>query len=249
MNVSKKFSFSFIFLAILFWVGFGLLRMQANEDGDNFFNRNLRASFIKSDTLRRIFHLNFDGDARAFYFSKNKITVEVVWMEGVFLDREAISRAVENISKVTGNEVTVEYNNYPISSLEAGSSLSDLEKKYRDISFSPSKPSLLLMALPYDVDNKSRIGTTLGSTTVVLYVSAIDDLVSKNKEQVSKLQEGTVLHEFGHQLGLDHNNKEGCLMNPQAEINGSYGASNWITNFCEYELETLSKLRESYRKD
>jgi len=45
------------------------------------------------------------------------------------------------------------------------------------------------------------------------------------------------LHEFGHQLGLGHNDRENCLMTAKAESNGE---AQWnprlvLTDFFDYE--------------
>jgi predicted Zn-dependent protease len=51
-----------------------------------------------------------------------------------------------------------------------------------------------------------------------------------------------LLHEFGHQLGLDHNSTQGCLMNAQTEFSDRGKLLEEIDDFCDHEKNQIKNM-------
>jgi hypothetical protein len=55
-----------------------------------------------------------------------------------------------------------------------------------------------------------------------------------------------MLHEFGHQLGLEHNDQADCIMNERIEKPSGagefFGQFNQ-TGFCDLELEQIGQIK------
>ena len=60
------------------------------------------------------------------------------------------------------------------------------------------------------------------------------------------IEQSTIMHEWGHLLGLDHINQEDCIMNERVEVyeNRRFQGSNIPTTYCAEELYQLHQLLE-----
>lgn len=242
MNVSKKTIFISITLVCLIWASILFFRYQANQDNENFFNQYLRHHFIKWNLAKSLFHLNYDGDNRAIYFSQQYpvITLEIDALNGVIFDRKVIEDVAQELGKILEKKVQVNYSNLDITNSFTSQDLQVIADKYKN--FSPDSPSLYVLILDMDNQNKDRLGTTFSRDSVALYIQSIESM-SQNLTDGGLNFKGTLLHEIGHQLGLPHNDKYGCLMNAEAEEGPSYIYSA----FCEYELELISAEKQRYK--
>lgn len=249
MNVSKKTIVISVCLAILFWVGIFVLRKQSQIDEQNFFNRNLRAEFSKYDVLRRVFHLDFDGDRRALYLSRNKkIKLEIDSQEGVSYNKNSINSVVTRIKTNLNKDIEVVYSEEDISSTNLASGLYHFEKNFRDVDDSGEFVYLHVLILKKDSEKEHLLGTTVGAGAVVVYTEALKDFTSGYPKTYDSYFEGTLLHEIGHQLGLRHNTESQCLMNEYAEVDSmpQYFQENVLVEFCGYENNLIEQEKKRF---
>lgn len=240
-----------LFITIITAFSFVYLKISANGREENYFNAKWREKFSKIYFFRQTIGLHYDGDARSDYLGgKNEeIIIEIDSMkEGFKIEAGQLDEFAEKIKKVTGKKVSYFYsdNDLPFNSASNYEDLARLEKEYREKK-KRKKSNLYLLVASSLKDNPMRLGSTLKEDGVVLFSSALADLMNgnqaRNRTQVfNGIIIGTLLHEFGHQLGLPHNNKPDCLMNEQAEYSDYMKTKNVITDFCEYEKESIKLL-------
>jgi hypothetical protein len=80
----------------------------------------------------------------------------------------------------------------------------------------------------------------------VLFSSVLSQFTAHDAQALPNYMESTALHEFGHQLGLLHNDHSDCLM--QAYIDqppsGYINPTSIITDFCDYEKQIIARAKD-----
>lgn len=248
MNVSKKTTFLTLSLVLVFWTSIYILKKQANTDGENFFNTYFRHYFIKSDLLSRVFHLDFDGDYRAVLFSgTGEVVVEVDNFSGFQLTSQDFELAGENFSKVIARPVSFIFSD-KLTEAPLNQTPEKLKKTFRNLNLQSSANTLYLLVLK-SAEQSDLLGSTLGRDGLILYADSIFEFSNKNQRLFNAYLNGTLLHELGHQLGLDHNQDTGCLMNEYAEENhlAKTRADSVLIDFCESEKAWLEKEKNKFQ--
>lgn len=245
--MQRKAAFILLILFIISIFSFVILRSWSLGSEDNFFNSRLRPRLSRSPFLRKILSLRYDGDARRDYLDSGyeRIELEIDAMEGEELPAEGVETVVRVIERVTGKPVEVRYSD---NSIPYRIGLTDDElKAIVDGNRRQSKNhAYLYLLLASSRDRQAEnIGTTYGEDGIVIYMDALKSFVSRNPELLPEYFASTVLHEFGHQIGLGHNREAGCLMNPEVE-GGLSGEtrSEVVVDFCESELRQIDDSRE-----
>src|SRR5205823_6226603 len=88
-----------------------------------------------------------------------------------------------------------------------------------------------------------EVGKTYKEFGMVLSDKRLRETTQNFTESFSQYAESTMLHELGHQLGLDHNDQQGCIMNPEVEAPkyaGEFTGYFTQVKFCDFELNQLS---------
>lgn len=227
---------SFLFIA---------LKIASVGEEDNYFNQNWRRSFAKHTALRQILSLDSYGDAKADYLEEKftKILIEVDSLNGLRMSRQALDLLASRIQAVTAKETDYVLSNDDIPYQESVSQgeLEDLAKNHRDFNSASDTASIYLLYVSADAESETQIGRTFREYGVVIYADTLRKFVSGSPKTLPNYEESTALHEFGHLLGLEHNEEPNCLMNEDAEI-ARFPQKNpdlVLTDFCPFELSLI----------
>jgi len=204
---------------------------------------SIRNHLAPSPVMRNMFGLHYDGDAKSDYLGEkySNILVEVDFFGEGQNYRNQMEALAEKIEAATGKHTQVLMSSR-ISALE--DTLSDQEllqqkKLYQNQSSGGEKAIFYVLIVSLYQEEPELIGRTLEEDGVAVFLDAIDALGSGRDEIIIS----TLLHEFGHQLGLPHNSESRCLMNEQLEVGG---ASRYQPDdFCAFEQKQISLIKQS----
>ncbi|MDP4001209.1 MAG: hypothetical protein Q8P83_03135 [bacterium] len=231
-----------LIIIIILSLGFVTLKSLAQGSEDNFFNQEFRSQASKSALVRKILGLHYDGDASHDYLgdTKTKIIIEIDLMEGIDVPVVALDQLKQKIQEVTKKETIylISDRNIPYKAALTDDDVNLLEESYRD--FNASDDTAFLYALIVTrFNDETTIGSTHKEFGLVLYQDALGDVISPSDGAFGLYQSSTLLHEFGHQLGLNHNQISGCLMNEAVEIGYRVLDSQVVNDFCEIEKKLI----------
>lgn len=227
-------SFSFVFS-----------KLQARGDENNFFNRELRAKFAEYPLMRKILGLHNDGDGSADYLGKSfqKILVEADLTDTTTIRLSALELFKDRVQAITGKETS-----YLISDRKmiyerelTREKIARIVKKYRNYGQASDTAAIYFMVLPKYHEEPQLLGLTFEEYGVILFAEALADFTRSNPDTSANYEVSTALHEFGHQLGLPHNDEPRCLMNESIETGhvAFEDPEDVLTDFCDYEKDQL----------
>ncbi len=234
-----------LLLIIVAAFGFVVLKSQANGSEDNYFNQELRARFAAYPLLRSILNLRYDGDARADYLgdSFEKIVIEVDSMENIDVHYESLDLLQDRVKEITGKQTVyvISDSNIPYTQTVDDAALADLTLKYRNRKSGGDAAALYVLYVSREDSKPDLLGSTHEEYGIVLFYDTVADFTKGNTSVLRSYEGSTLLHEFGHQIGLPHNSDEGCLMNETADQGQVLyeDAGEVVTDFCEYELNQI----------
>jgi len=246
-----------LFILIIIIFTFFIIRYSANlPQENNWFNRKFRAGFVYYPILRSVFNLHWDGDARSDYLSNKKfkkLLIEIDRYTNCQFSQKNIENIKSEIAPVVQKPLGVEIREDDIFDLSQSSlSREDLQqiiKKYKDNKAKNSQAVFYIICLNGFKDAPTNIGLSSGEDGAVIFWDEMKEISSENPASFDLFFESTVLHEFGHQVGLEHSNEPECLMNERVESPGNAaGALSEIpTKFCPQELQQIENLRNQYK--
>jgi|GEM_PF-781627 hypothetical protein len=254
MNISnglKKFlTVLGLLLIIILSFSYVALKLLANGSEGNFFNKNYRAKFAANPFLRQLIGLHFDGDAKSDYLGSRykKILIEIDQMEGLDLPKPAMDLLAKNITAATGKEVVLDYSDViPFQPNVSTADIDKLVKQYRNASFASDSAKLYLLYLPQFDDNVDHLGSTYQEYGMLLFDTALRNFTKDSPDTFNNYVESTALHEFGHQIGLQHNQQPDCIMYEYADENHVIreNPSDVVTDFCDYEKSLIEGLKSN----
>ncbi|MFH1597983.1 MAG: matrixin family metalloprotease [Patescibacteria group bacterium] len=262
MSVSRIIFVTSLLIIIIFCASFILFRYYGNQDNANWFNDNLRGELAKSPTLRSLYALNWDGDAKSDYLSNRKFKKLVIEIESIqqcalyFADNQALADQINDlIQKPEGVEIILNdsIDEDEIIFLESNPldrAVSRLKARLQNHKTGGDTAFLHVLCLDYNRDASTTIGATYENTTVLLFYNRIKEVTEKNSAALPIYLKTTLLHEFGHQLGLPHLEDTGCMMAATVESPGNaIGALDQIPqSFCPASLNMIQTLRLQYQE-
>jgi hypothetical protein len=242
------------FLLIILIIALGTfiyLKVQVNGDENSKFNQTTRFSLGKNGVIRAILGLHLDGDARAEYLeNKNPLVIE--WFKPVSqdVDEQPIIDFANLIAKYTGRQTKVVF----------GSRLSDGTIKIPDLASYNLKAEVdgvrsgstfaIFFTDDYSPRPDEEISSTFKESAMLISISGHRDFLKGYSQSENQYYLSTMLHEFGHQIGLVHNDDSSCIMNTHAGIEGQpleyYGRTE-PQDFCPMEKEQIEQLKLMYR--
>ncbi len=252
----KKLAAFFLVLFILAIFSFGVVRYFANSSQqDNWFNANYRETFARSPFLRGIFHLRYDGDAKSDYFDVKKfphLRIIVDRYEGCAVPLDVMTIVGSEIQRITGRSEAVQFvQNNTFTAMQGSYSKIDIRKLAQQMekvhSHGDTAIAYLLCLNTYS-DQPTNIGSTVNDDGMVVFFQTIKGISVEAPNNETPYLISTILHEFGHQLGLDHVQNDECIMATSAEVPGSSPADSVIipSRYCPAELDTAAEIAKRF---
>lgn len=233
-------------MLILISCTFVYLKVQILGDANSSFNMTTRYTLGKYSILRDVLGLHSYGDARNWYLSGNDgIVLEVVTAKGTQIDDQTINNFAADITMYTGKQVSIFNTEQIPGDALSNSGLEDVTKSYRHHVITGQANLFVIYAKDFSRKGQ-EIAKTVDEYGIVLSDKRLKQVTADFPAALPEYIESTLLHEFGHQLGLEHNDKSGCIMNAKAENPEAQGVFNGAyteTKFCDFELDQLNTIK------
>lgn len=239
MTLKRPIATLIVLLITLAILGYLLAQIAARGSQSNFFNRSIRPIIVASPFWRTVFNFHDYGDGRRDYLKPGaKVRFNVYAMEGLEVDNDVFEELAAEASKVTNRNASyrIVTTHIPyqasVSKIEQG----EIVKKYDQAIGYYSDVYVFLLSL--DDDNSELIGSTANQNSTVIFYNSIKLFTGDNKKTTPNYILSTILHEFGHLLGLEHTQQESCLMLEHAETDHvpKVDPNAVIIHFCQAEL-------------
>lgn len=243
--MKKFFVIVVLLLIIVFSFGFAWLKSQAQGAENNYFNSRLREKFARIPLWRTVLGLHYDGDAKADYLGHRyrKILIEVDVMDKTEVNLAALDLLVEKIAASTGKPTTylVSDQSIPYKETLNSQQIGDLVTRYRNHQSQGDTAAVYLLYGSRDEHSPSLLGSTYREDGIILFEDSLQQFTAENPKILADYEESTALHEFGHQLGLPHNNVPFCLMNERADeiLAITERPGDAIVDFCKFEKDLI----------
>lgn len=230
---------TFIFLA------FGFIALMLGlrfAPPNNALDRLLRPTLIRSSLTSRLFQLDQVGDAR-YQLSTTQTPLAInVWHEAKTIPNPELSRWLEDTIKQTVDRSTI-ITFHPLKQpIPASVSDAELNEILKTLPLKKSS-TINIIYLPQSQSAPTNAGQAINATTMLMFTQTISSL-SERAHIRDLIEQSTLMHEWGHLLGLDHINQEACIMNERVEVYGNrrFQGTNLPTAYCPEELYQLKVL-------
>ena len=202
----------------------------------------LRDEFSKNELLQVAFQLDRLSDAKRDLLRKD-LDIIVIPTADFSLENGVSSNVAKKISEVTEKKVSIVTDKILERKRIGDLSQENFEKISEEAAKKAgSKNYLAIILLDKSGDAPTNVGMAEGERTIVLFEGRIAEL-SETQTVLDDLKVSTVLHEYGHLIGLEHNNNEGCLMNEKVESPGNNWSASLPQTFCSFEKSEIEKLK------
>ena len=224
-------------------------KSQSLGPDTNYFNTHFRPALDRNPLMRKILSLHNDGDALSDYLGSryDKISIEVDITEGTEADRSVLDRFAQAVQAITGKQTSylISDANLPFYN-QNDDQIDSIARLYQNV-FPSNTATLYVLLMDTKRGQPLLLGQTYHEDGIVIFQQAVKNFAGGNSLIYENYDYSTLLHEFGHQIGLDHNNQEGCLMNPKADSSDrpSDYAFQIVTDFCPLEYGQINQLKAS----
>ena len=132
---------------------------------------------------------------------------------------------------------TVQNIGYPKMKLLTNEDLNEIRKT----AVLQSNSELYLIYTSSYAEKESSVGVVIHRDTIFIFRDAIETLSERGYIK-DVLEKTTIMHEWGHLLGMDHVDDTDCIMNELVEVYDNFPIGVDIpTEYCQKELREISK--------
>lgn len=218
-------------------------------DNQTFVGKQLKLFLLRYPTVVNTIHLNEPGDWRYVYLNPKQPTISVIidYAHNVEINSSATQWIQQMISDTTGKSVIVTTSlTSQIASRESYSDQDLNQIRKQLISENSSSPVVHVVYLTTYASNPEYAGITLHKDTLFIFQSTLETLTNLDDVQ-ERLEQSTLMHEWGHLLGLSHIEKQNCIMSEDVEVyaNRRYQGGNIPLVHCWETLQELNKMKNS----
>ena len=233
-------------LLILILGIFIYLKVETLGSDTSAFNQTSRLKLGEYQIARSLLSLHKDGDARAEYLlGTSPIDIEVAQPDSDQLPDYVVQQFASQVTAVTGRPTkTYSVDGVPSGTLTNADIAHIVQVDKRQ--FNTGDPIIFIIYADDFASSAQEVGKTVEEFGMVLSHYQLTQLTLAYPAALSQYQESTMLHEFGHQLGLDHNNQSDCIMNPgieNATAPAAFSSTFTPTAFCQTELDQLTQIK------
>ena len=209
-------------------------------NNNSFIGRNIKKQVINDPGLVRILNLNEPGDGRYIYLDSAvpSVSVSIYSIDAKPYD-ERVKLWMGDIMHSTVNKEIGEIFegdiNYGKTELLTNENLEEIYKLVK----STSKSDVYIIFTGSYAEKPSSVGLVIQRDAIFIFNDAIE-LLSERGYVKDLLEKTTIMHEWGHLLGLEHINYSNCIMNEMAEVydNPPVG-KNLPIKYCWEELNII----------
>jgi predicted Zn-dependent protease len=247
VGIIRKLALVLVLILILVTLFSCLFIFFAKFNENSFFGKIARKELIKHPSLSHTINLNQPGDEKYAYLDHNNdiIRVQLVFIGNAEPDINLENWVDKMISETTGKKAEIHKVDSLLFDEQVTYSNKDLLKIRDGIKNNSDMPELNIVYLSSYSDIPTYGGLVQNKNTIYIFKGTLNNL-TPDKKQVSTLEKSTLLHEWGHLLGLEHNDISGCVMSNKVEVSDMpylYG-SQIPTDYCQNELEELKTISE-----
>jgi predicted Zn-dependent protease len=240
-------TFGLLILIVIFGV-FIYITSAVRGDENSHFNQTTRYKLGRFGWARALFFLHKDGDAKAQYlFGSGPLVLEIVRAEDVEINQELTESLASSTQQLLERPVQV----FSVDTIKGGQ-LTDadiqtiVKEKHRH--FLPGQPNFFVIVADDYEGRDKEVGKTYQEFAALLSYERLKEVTDRYPASLNQYLESTILHEFGHQVGLSHNDLHKCIMNEKIESPDSEGLfEDYFTpvEFCEFEIDQLKEIKAS----
>lgn len=210
----------------------------------SFIGKTLKERVLRSQGLITFLNLNEPGDARYYYSDPNteNILVKVVSVNYEKANESVDAWLKEIISQTLGKNAVVgmlQNIGYPKTKFLTNADLNEIRK---DSILLGTADLYLIYAGSY-AEKETSVGVVIHRDTIFIFRDAIEALSERGYVK-DVLEKTTIMHEWGHLLGLNHFESEDCIMNEMVEVYDRFPLGKGIpTDYCREELQEIKRIR------
>lgn len=210
--------------------------------GENALSGLVGNSVLKSEFLIKSFNLNKPGDFRYVYMfdQSNEINVNIYYSDDSSPSGEIqdwVGKMVESTLKkhTRINEVSLDYKD-----VKDGYEDEDLIGLRNKLAKNSSIPELNIIYLTKYSPSPEYLGITLSRDTIFIFKGGFES-INENTKIMARIEESTIMHEWGHLLGVAHVEDENCIMSEAVHFysNRKLYLSEVPIEYCAEELSQI----------
>ncbi len=237
----------FLLLFILVIAAFFYFKFKVNGDSNSSFNQTTRYTLGANGFWRNIFGLHNAGDARQEYLlGTGPVVIE--WFKPVSedVDDSVIKNFAAEVEKTLGRPTTAVFGGglddgtVPLATLGSFELKASVQK--------PRNSSVILVFFTKDYSPRgaNELSVTYRESGIAVSLEGHKNFINGFPQSLNDYLTSSLLHEFGHEIGLSHSDDTSCIMSEHAgvenkplEFYGRRPPEDW----CVTETEAINSMK------